>query len=133
MATALHWKPLTFVGKLPTNSLRAFGHFVGLSLKGLNVWQCSECVSAHGDIISMLCLNNSLLICTVTLFSTASDTFRILAYSVLGFIRCKPAYSVLLRHIHLYWGIIKAYSDIFNTLCNRRILAALPYSEPWHI
>ena len=55
----------------------------------LNVWQCSE----------YLCLDNCSVICTVML-CTASDTFRIQAYSALffpGMCRYIQSYSVLLK------------------------------------
>ena len=32
-----------------------------------------------------------------------------------------------------YWGIFKAYSGMFSTLCNPCIFIALSYSEPWHL
>ena len=78
----------------------------------LNVWQCFEYVS---DSIAFLCLlsilNSSLMLCT------ASETFRILAYS-------KPC---VFKHFQHYWGIvglIQAYSSPCVTLA---------YSQPCHI
>ena len=40
-------------------------------------------------------------------------------HSVFSGICCHiQSYSALLRHIQAHWDIIKAYSDIFSTLCN---------------
>ena len=47
----------------------------------------------------------------------ASETFRILAYSALcfsGICWHIQSYSVLLRHIHTYWDIIKPHSGLFR-------------------
>ena len=69
-----------------------------------------------------LCLHNCPVICKVTfMLCTATDTFRILAYSELCLFRY--VYSgifkhIQLRHIHACWDIVKAYSG---------------YSEPWRI
>ena len=82
-----------------------------------------------------LCLGNCSVAFTVTLYlCTASDTFRIMTYSV-----CAGIFN----HIQRYWGIftqiltllrhIQTYSGIFSTLCNPRIFTTFPYSEPWHI
>ena len=73
---------------------------------------------------------------------TASDTFRILAYWELCLFRYIQVYSsisALLRHIHAYWAIIKAYLDLFRDMQNSEwpshiynlvIFWALIYLEP---
>ena len=61
---------------------------------------------------------------------TASDTFRILSYSVLWLFRYMRTYSALLRPIHQYWDIIKAYSDIFSTL---PILSSNIFKTLWNV
>ena len=61
----------------------------------------------------------------------ASDTFRIrsylLLYFILGMCRYIQSYSALLRDIHSYWVILKAYSGIFSTMCNPGIFTTSPY------
>ena len=66
---------------------------------------------------------------------TASDTFRILAYSELCLFRYMPVYLIqryydIFTHIETLLRHVQAYSDIFSTLCNPRIFKSLRYSEP---
>ena len=76
---------------------------------------------------------------------TASDTFRILAYSALLFFQLYVGIFKLIQHsaylsyIHAYWGIIKAYSGLFrhiqhslspSHIHNLAIFWALAYLEP---
>ena len=68
-------------------ALRHYSFCKTLYIKCLNVWQCSEYIY----------LNNWSVICTGTL-CTASDTFRILAYSALFF----QVYTDIFKHIQCY-------------------------------
>ena len=101
-----------------------------------------------------LCLSNCSVICTATLryilhvecyyvmhcitHIQNSGIFSTLFFS--GICRQIQSYPALLRHIHEYWGIIKAYSGLFRHIhyghihmCNPSTFETLPHSEPWHI
>ena len=65
----------------------------------LNVWQC---LNMHLSWQLLSNLYSDLILCT------ASDTFRILAYSEL----------CLFRYVQAYWGIFKAYSVPCVTLAH---------------
>ena len=93
----------------------------------LNVWQCFEYVSVS---IAFLCLlsilNSNLMLCT------ASETFRILAYSKPCVFRDMLAYSSI-------FSIIEAYSGLFRhihhpvwplRIHNLAIFRATTYLEP---
>ena len=57
---------------------------------------------------------------------TASDAFKILAYSALcfsGIWQHIQPYTTLLRYIHAYWDIIKPYAGLFPCV-------TLAYSQP---
>ena len=101
----------------------------------------SFCKKLHHKCLEVflihLCLDNCSVICEVTFRNVLHQThseFRHIQNSVYSDIFThSPANLALLRNIHAYWGIIKGYSALFNTLCNPRICATLPYSELWHI
>ena len=63
---------------------------------------------------------------------TASDTFRILSYSALFFLHiCQHIQSnlALLRPIHTYRNIIKAYSVLFYSVLKYKILQLDPLPD----
>ena len=66
----------------------------------LNVWQCSE----------YICLDNCLVICTVILCYVLHETFRILTYSELCFLRHMLKYSVIFSVM----SVTKAWSPILR-------------------
>ena len=78
-------------------------------------------------------LYSDLMLCR----ATDTDTSRIPVYPVgfffffSGICQHIKSYSTLLRHIHAYWGIIKAHSDLFMHIQSRnnRIFTTLSYSE----
>ena len=84
----------------------------------LNVWQCFKYFCLDDIYWLLNNLYSDLILCT------ASDTFSIMVYSALFFCRYMPAYLIIFSVIKTcaYWNIIKAYSGIFSTLCNPRIL-----------
>ena len=86
----------------------------------LNVWQCSECV----------CLGNCSIICTVNLCyvqcQTHSEFSHIQHSAFSGICWNIQSYFALLRHIHAYWDIIKAYSAPCVILAY--LFTTLPYS-----
>ena len=72
---------------------------------------------------------------------TASNTFRIPTYSELYLFIYIQTYLRLLRHIHAYWSIFKAYSGLFRhiqSLGSRHmhmkpsLFVILEYSESFH-
>ena len=106
----------------------------------LNIYGCtpalrhySFCKKLHHKCLEVflihLCLDNCSVICKVTY-----SEFRHIQNSVYSDIFThSPAYLALLGNIHAYWGVIKGYSALFNTLCNPHICTTLPYSELWYI
>ena len=89
-----------------------------------------------------LCLYNSSVICTVTLYFVLPQThsefwhiqhsvFFSIAYSIIFSII--KAYSLILRHYQGMLRNVQAYAGIFSTLCNTCIFTTFPYSEPCHI
>ena len=94
----------------PHTPLPALKNFIVLFAECsiLNVWQCSEYV----------CFDNCSVICTVILCYVKQQThseFWHVHYSVFsGICQHIKSYSALLRYIHTYWDIFKAYSDLFR-------------------
>ena len=78
-----------------------------------------------------LCLDNCPVILTMTLLyvlhQTHSEFGHIYYCFILGIFRYIRSSSALLRDIHAYWVIFKAYSGIFNTMCNPRIFTTWQY------
>ena len=72
----------------------------------LNIWQCSE----------YTCFDNWSVICTGILcyVCTASETFRILAYSALCFFKYILTYSIIFSVVKAYLRIFRHYWDIFR-------------------
>ena len=98
----------------------------------LNIWQCSEYV----------CLNKCSVICIVilcyVLYQTHAEFWHILQFVFPGICLHIQSYSVLLRHIHTYLDITKAYSGLFrhtqhtvsaSHIYNLAIFWALAYLE----
>ena len=91
---------------------------------------------------SFLCLGNWSVICTVTLCYVLHQIHSEFWYNqrsvFSGRYRHIQSYSALLRHIHAYWDIIKAYSELFrhiqrpeySHIHNLAIFWALAYLEP---
>ena len=103
-----------------------------LNLKCLAVFWMSVLITAQ-KFVQWPC--TMLWPMTLTMPCTASDTFRILAYSALcssGICLHIQSFSALLRHIHTYWDII-SYSGKFTILSNACIFTTLSGFEPWYI
>ena len=80
------------------------------------------------------CLDNCSVICAVTLcyeyvgHIQNSAIFRNSIYS--GILRHIQGYSVLLKYIHAYRGIVKTYSGLSR---HSALFVTLGYSQPCHI
>ena len=82
----------------------------------------SFCKTLHLKCLTVfwiqLCLDSCSVICTVTLcyelHKTHSEFSHIQISVFSGICRHSQSYSVLLRHIHAYWHIIKVYSGLFR-------------------